>query len=454
MPINFFGEGSVSKAATAFVTGASFRDLRLKQDVFAASAQGSFPEWAKLWSTPASIAFGAEYRKESANQVTDAVSQRFNDFTGIRGGPTARNGALGGFTQSNFQPVAGDYDVKEAFVELALPVAADMPLFYTLDLNAAARVTDYSLSGQVNTWKVGAVWNPVEEFRLRITRSRDIRAPNITELFSGGVAGNSSARDPATGNQYPLLSFTRGNPNLKPETADTLTYGAVFQPSFLPGLGLSVDYYDINITGAIASLGAQTTIDECYKGSAPACAQITFANSTYSLNLYPLNLSSLINRGFDVEASYSFDFMGGRLGLRALGNYTTKNQTTTPGSVAVDRSGEAGQLNATFSANFSKGPFTVNVQNRFIGEGLYNAQYVVGVDIDKNDVPSRNYTDLSLKYAFESMGAQNEAFLTVNNLFNKTPPVLNTMSTFVQESDFSKYDIIGTYVTAGVRFKY
>jgi iron complex outermembrane receptor protein len=344
--------------------------------------------------------------------------------------------------------------VKEAFVELALPVAGNARLFKRLDLNAAARVTDYSTSGEVNTWKVGAVWEPVEDVRLRVTRSRDIRAPNIAELFSGGTAGNSFGRDPVSGVTYPLLSFTRGNPNLTPENADTLTYGVVYEPSFVPNLGLSLDYYNIEISGAIASLGAQATIDECARGSSLACEQVSFVSGAYRLNLVPLNLSSQINQGLDAEASYAFEAFGGRFGLRALANYTTKNQTTTPGAAPVDRSGEAGQLNATLSANFSRGPVSADVQTRLIGEGLYNAAYVVGVDIDSNQVPSRSYTSLSVRYRFARWGANNEAFLTINNVFNQDPPVLNSMSSFVQESDFSKYDPIGTYVTTGLRFKY
>jgi iron complex outermembrane receptor protein len=420
--------------------------------VAAAAFQGSLPEWAKLWAAPASLAFGVEYRKESADQDTDAISQRINDFTGIRGGPSARSGALGGFTQSNFQLVSGSLDVTEAFVEMALPVAANAPMADLLEVNAAARVTDYSTSGKVNTWKVGAVWKPVDAVWLRLTRSRDIRAPNTAELFSGGTAGNGFARDPVSGVTYPLLSFTRGNPHLTPENADTLTYGVVYEPPFVPGLDLSLDYYNINISDAIALLGFQVTIDECAKGSAIACEQVSFVNGGYRLSLIPLNLSSQINRGFDGEATYVFPAFGGRMILRALANYTTKNQTTTPGAASVDRAKEAGQLTATVSANFSRGPLVLNLQARLIGEGLYNAAYVVGVDIDSNDVPSRTYTDLSLKYLFQAGGSKNEAFLTINNLFNQVPPVANSMSSFVQESDYSRYDPIGTYVTAGIRF--
>jgi outer membrane receptor protein involved in Fe transport len=454
VPTNWFGEGSVTENAYRYTNGTSFRNLKLKQDVAAASMQGTLGEWAKLWGDSASIAFGAEARKESAAQTSDLVSQSFINFNGLRGGPASRNGALGGFTQSNFQPVSGEVTVKEAFGELALPIAADKPFFKLLDVNAAARVTDYSTSGRVTTWKIGAVWEPGEDLRLRLTRSRDIRAPNISELFSGGTAGNGTVRDPATGILVPSLSFTRGNPDLGPETADTLTYGVVYEPSFVPGLGMSLDYYDIDITDAIATIGGQTTVDECAKGSQIACQQITIVSGTYRLNIAPLNLARVINRGFDGELSYSLPVAGGRLGLRALGNYTTVAKSTTPGAATIDRAKEAGQLQATFSANYNRGPLGLNVQTRYISDGLYNAQYIVGTDIDSNHVPKRFYTDLSVKYKFEAMGADSEVFLNVNNVFNKKPPVSNSQSTFVIETDVAKYDIIGTYATVGIRFAY
>jgi outer membrane receptor protein involved in Fe transport len=214
------------------VTGDSWRYLKLTQDVAAVNVQGSLPDWAALWSKPASLAVGAEWRRETANQTSDAVSQAINNFAGLRGAASSQSGTLGGFYASNPQPISGRVTVKELYGELALPVAADRPFIKALDLNAAVRLTDYSTSGQVVTWKLGGVWKPVQDLTLRLTRSRDIRAPNILELFSGGVAGNATVIDPKTGATVPFLGYTRGNPDLKPEKANTLTFGMVCsQPS-------------------------------------------------------------------------------------------------------------------------------------------------------------------------------------------------------------------------------
>ncbi len=453
VPLNPFGVGSISAAAADYVTGDSWKDLNLKQDVAAAAFQGTVP-FLKLWDEPASLAFGAEYRKEKAGQTSDAISQETIDYAGMRGGPTSQQGQVGGFYASNPQPVFGQISIKEAYAELGLPVIRDQPLFSELSVNGAARIADYSTSGAIKTWKIGGVWKPVNDVRLRATRSRDIRSPNITELFSGGAQGTNFVLDSKTGLTVPYTSRTTGNPNLNPETADTLTFGAVYEPSFAPGLGLSVDYYDIDIKGAVASLGAQGTLDECNRGSALACSQIQLIGGAYRMALSPLNLASLQNRGIDLEASYSFPLYGGRMNLRALANRTTKNKSLTPGSVAFDRAKEAGQDNATFTFAYDRGPFTMFVQERYISDGLYRAEYVTGVDINYNHVPEKWYTDLTVKYKFDMYGAKNEVFLTVNNLFDRQPAVNNSLSTFVGESDYSRYDPIGTYFTTGIRFRY
>jgi iron complex outermembrane receptor protein len=453
VPINPFGEGSISAAGQAYVTGDSWKDLNLTQDVLSGSFQGSLP-FLKLWDEPASLAFGGEYRKEKAAQTSDLISQQIVDYTGIRGGPPSQIGQQGGFYASNPQPISGQISIKEAFAELGLPIVRDHPFFEELSLNGAARIADYSTSGAIKTWKIGGVWKPYADLKLRITRSRDIRSPNITELFSGGAQGTNFVFDSKTNTTVPYTSQTKGNPQLQPETADTLTFGGVYEPSFLPGFGMSVDYYDIDISGAIASLGAQGTLDECNRGSAVACAQIQFIGGAYRMALSPLNLASLQNRGIDIEASYSFPLYDGRMNLRALANRTLKNKSLTPGSVAFDRATEAGQDNATFTGTYERGPWTLFLQERYIGAGLYNVQYVTGVDIDYNHVPEKWYTDMTVKYKFQAFGSKSEAFLTINNLFNRKPAVLNSLSTFVGESDYSRYDPIGRYFTTGVRFRY
>ena len=127
-----------------------------------------------------------------------------------------------------------------------------------LDLNAAVRYTDYSTSGEVTTWKTGVTYSPVNEVTLRATRSRDIRAPNILELFQSPTQGTSQIVDPRTGLTDTFQGLTGGNTALEAEIADTIAAGIVYRPAWLDGFATSLDYYRIEIDDAIATLTAQT----------------------------------------------------------------------------------------------------------------------------------------------------------------------------------------------------
>ena len=166
-----------------------------------------------------------------------------------------------------------------------------MPLGLGLEFNGAVRATDYSTSGYVTTWRAGATWQPIEDIRFRVTRSRDIRAPNLNELFQAGTANTDSVSNPffnaVTGTATPLngvvyntasigySGLATGNLNLRPERADSWNIGGVVSPRFIPGFSASVDYFRIDLEGAIDSLSAQTIINFCFQGRTDVCAAIT-----------------------------------------------------------------------------------------------------------------------------------------------------------------------------------
>src|SRR5690606_18033648 len=158
VPINTFGGDAVTSAALAYVNGTPFYEQRMKQHVLATSISG---EPFSTWAGPASTAFGAEYRDQSVSGESDEIGQRR------------------GWLFGNFLPTEGSIDVKELFAETLLPLAEDRPLARSLDLNAAVRLTDYEVSGTVTTWKGGLTYEPADGLRIRATRSRDIRAPNL-----------------------------------------------------------------------------------------------------------------------------------------------------------------------------------------------------------------------------------------------------------------------------------
>jgi iron complex outermembrane receptor protein len=448
VPFNPFGVGSPSPESLDYISGRTFRDAELEQDFFAFTLRGSAPLFAQ---TRAALAAGVEYRKESATETSDEVSQSRIDLTGLRGAPPQLQDRPGGWLISNPQPQGGSYDVKEAFVEVGLPLLKDLPLVEQLDLNASLRRADYSGTGPVDAWKIGATYAPIDSARLRVTRSRDVRAPNILERFAARQTfGLNFVTDPATGAQIPYIGVRSGNPELGAELGDTWTIGLVLQPAAIAGLSFSVDYYDIDIDDAISSLSPQLTVDQCAQGVQLACDNIVESNGTYTIFQPFLNLDSQTLRGVDVELGYSFALASGQLAIRLFVNDRLEATATTPGAahptVTTDA---AGKVQGKLTLGYEADRFSIFVQERYIGGGLYNTQFKEGVDIDDNSLPAVWYTDLT---GVLKLG-ESELFLTVNNLLNEDPPPSPAVSTFQDGADRALYDFIGRYYTLGMRWR-
>src|SRR5690606_27260447 len=162
-----------------------------------------------------------------------------------------------GWQYANGSSFTGDVNVTEGYLETNVPLLANQPFADLLEVNGAVRLTDYSTSGQVTTWKLGAVWEPASFIRFRGTLSRDIRAPNALELFDTGKITPGRVTDRPSGIDAVADVRTGGNLDLQPEVARTWTAGVVLQPDFVPNLRMSADWFDIDIDGAIAALGPQ-----------------------------------------------------------------------------------------------------------------------------------------------------------------------------------------------------
>src|SRR5690606_1841834 len=159
-----------------------------------------------------------EYREDEIDASSDDISQ------------------ANGWFAVNAKPLSGDVNVKEVYAEAVVPLLNDSPLGYAMDVNGAVRLTDYSTSGRVNTWKFGVNYSPTDRRRLRAPWSRDLRAPSINELFSGQKQSVNLLIDPRTGANITAPLRTGGNPNLDPEISDALTAGVVYQPYWADGL--------------------------------------------------------------------------------------------------------------------------------------------------------------------------------------------------------------------------
>lgn len=467
VPLNIFGEGSSSQAAIDFVHGTSRWKAVNKMDLVAANFSA---EPFSLWAGPVSIAVGGEYRHQSIVQTSNGNPAVPTDFTGVRGATTANR-----FASVNVGVGAGAYTVKEIYGEIALPLARDSAIG-DLDLNGAARYTNYSTSGSVTTWKVGGSYQPIPDIRFRGTLSQDIRAPSLFELFAGKQQTTSPLTDLHTGTSSNTNVISSGNPGLKPEVARTLTVGGVFSPRFLPGFNLSVDYYRIRIRDAIAQPFTYIQMaDLCERsnGASELCAQIirpfgfenrTPANFPTEIRLQNLNLARTKVEGLDIEASYRMAALGGTIGARLIAtrlfHYRQQNSSVSP---VVDFAGNADFIQGFYplplpkwrgnlELSYVSETFNVSVQERHIGAFNKSDQFAYL----NNRVPATWYTDFNIGYRLSDVPANPELYLTVNNVFNQKGRLflISPLTGLNIPTARSVYDIVGRYFTVGVKTRF
>lgn len=469
VPHNAFNNGQESQAVQDYLFGHSRYSVLNETDNVSANVSGSpFSTWAG----PVSVSVGAEYRKARLEQTSNADPAVPFERTGLRGIGATRFGI------TNQGTANGKLNVKEINAEVLVPLARDMMLLHELSVTGAVRLTDYSTSGSVTTWKAGATWAPIDDLRFRVTRSRDIRAPNLFELFAGRTTTPQGLTDPhctdmRCGSGQTVQVQSGGNPNLKPEIANTLTAGVVFQPKFLRNFSLSVDYYDIDISDAITTLTpAQVLLDcEASNGSSSSCASITrpLAFSDRTINNFvqsvftgSINAATLRTRGVDVEAVYLKSLGEDEtLSLRLLANYAFKydlqsfaGQPVLKLAGATDTGGALvpfPKLKATLSASYENGPFGLFVQERVLGKMKFGPTSFY----EERGLPAVWYTDATVTMKIPGHGGNIEFFGTVNNIFNKQPPVFTDQLPGTRYPTIQGlYDIMGRYYTAGIRFRF
>lgn len=445
VPVNLFGSGSPSAEALAYFSGTQSLVSRFRQHSVAANLDG---EPFSTWAGPVSIAAGVEYRRQELDTAVDALSAAQAFFVGNP--PPIHPPAL---------------EVKEGYLETIVPLLSDLPFVNALELNGAVRFTDYSTSGGVTTWKLGLTHEVSKELRLRATRSRDIRAPNLIELFTGRQLAFDAVIDPANGEQTFIPTPTSGNPALEPEKAKTWTVGFVYEPSWIPGFRAAVDYYDIKLSGAISTLDAQDIVDRCFAGALDLCELVSRDSSGALIEVRDsfINLAELRTKGFDIEASYTTPLSAiveswqGDLSLRILATYV-KDLITDDGLAAVDRAGDVGtdlggvphwRWNA--SLTYDRGPFTWHGEGRYVGPGNIDHR----TTINDNHVKARFYLDTSVEMEIlDDEVGKVSLFGAVRNLLDKDPPNLPSSSVAPLATNGALYDVVGRYFTVGVRIKH
>lgn len=462
VPANPFGQGSLTDAVKNYATGTMRTVADITQTAGGASIEGvPFSNWAGK----VSVASGLEYRKEELVQQADSNSLRTAPaLTGV-------TAALDGVWQyGNPKPIGGSANVKEIFAETIIPLALDMPLVKSLDFNSAVRRTDYSLSGPVTSWKAGVTYSPIREMLFRGTRSLDIRAPNLNEQFAAGSQSVTSMVDPLLKLTYTARQVSVGNPDLKPETAETTIFGLTWEPSAVKGLRASVDWWNIDLKGAIARVNAASILNGCYgvNGSKLTPSYCTFitrdpvSNRIAQVRPPLVNLNAIKTDGIDFEVSYRFPLNAvlsetpGNVTVRLLGTYV-KSFVTNDGKSIIDNAGDqvgGAKLNMNLTTGYKNGPLSLFATGRYIQSTLMNNNYGPA-DIDNNVVPSRFYVNTSGLYKFYERqdGSDMSLFFKIDNLLNKNPPI--TAGTSNQPfASGAPYDLIGRTFTLGLRFNY
>lgn len=498
-PANLFnGAQSLSPDAVDFITTEAVSSSRLEQFVATLSFAGDTSQLFELPGGAIQFALGGEYREESSRDMLSDQDlgilpngQNINDASG---------GALfnlGLTDQIAVFNASGQFDVKEVFGEVRIPVLKETPFFHELTVEGAARYAEYSTIGGALTWNVAGTWAPIRDIRVRGTFSRAIRAPNISELFEPRQAATFRPSDPCeqptidaliaagdplaqnrlnncradgipAGYEDPLTArfggIAGGNPNLQEERANTWTVGAVFQPRFLPGLILSADYYSIEIEDAIQAVAAQDIVNTCY--DLPTfpnafCGQFTRNRNPNSptflgfnfLEQTQINFARLQTSGLDMSANYSFEIGSGHnFDLRVNANWTerldrffdpVRAEVSNPalGELGVPEWAGTGSIFWT-----SPGGFGMGWRTQYLGkQGIASAVQIERVDLEFGPAGIANAMwihDLSVSFTW------NEGFDIyggINNVTNEQP--------FISSSAFPVSGV-GRFYFLGMRARF
>ena len=485
VPFALFGNQPMSTAAINYVapppSNGPFSITGERQEAASFSINGT-P--IKDWAGDVALAFGAEYREEAYNTRADPYADgvtTINPNTAAYPADPTLDPTGNNWRSGNYHSGHGNYHVEEAFVELGIPLINDIA-WGKADLNLAGRATDYSTSGYVSTWKVGATWDtPLTGVRLRALQSRDVRAPNLSELFAAPVTSNTFVNDrtlAATAPQVQVQQRAIGNSNLKPETAQSTEVGAIYQPDFLPGFSLSVDYYRVAVKQEIGSLSAQQVVDLCQvSGNANYCPLFFLkgtpgtANQSFVIT-QPFNLAQNTAEGIDFEASYQFDLqqwgVPGTFDLRGLAAHVDKFFTNTgvPGAAVTETAGATDPLwKLNLSQTWNVGPVSFNLIERYFSNGVLNPYGIVCQPgtCPAPTIQTPTYSFMKTPgYLFVDLGGSYQitdsaqAYFKINNFANNLPgPVVggvfsNSPGAYVGGTGFA--DPIGRTYSIGVRF--
>lgn len=509
VPLNLFGPvGSISSAQAAFLNGQSTVTNKTQLSQVHAVLNGDFGFASPAASNPIGFAAGAEYRDYRAQRIPDAYALVPGELGGAGGAVL---------------PINGAFNVTEFFGEIIAPLVEDKPFFNKLTIEGGIRQSRYNIQAAGNpsfnatTWKAGGSWEPVADLKLRGNYQRAVRAPNIFELFApvstylvnltvdpcAGTAPTSNAnlaaiclaqgapaavigsiQSPASGQPN---ATGGGNPNIRPEIADTFTVGAILTPrTLVEGLTISVDYFNIKVNNAITEATPADILAACFgnitaaSASSTACTSIRRSTTTGRLSgssatvaglPQPLtNLGRLATDGIDLGVDYRRDLGFGRLNLNFQGTWTnSRTFRASPTSVTREcvgyYSANCLSIQPKFSWNqrttLTFGDVDLSLLWRHIDPVRYEpglTPLFSGTITGTTPVAGQNWNFNRIKtYDYFDLGARIRATdnfeftILVTNLLDRQPPIVGSNAGSTSFNSGNTYP--STYDTTGRAFR-
>jgi outer membrane receptor protein involved in Fe transport len=485
VPLNVFGPSSMTRAAFDYIRNPSVTTTNNVMDDISGSITGS-P--FSLWAGPVDLALSGEWRRQTYGVNSTAHPTDPFSCVGIQFNCTA---TLAPYANSTADFPTAEVTVGEGAFEAQIPLLKDFVLAKNLDANLAARYTNYSTSGAEWSWKAGATWDIDDNLSFRMTRSRDIRAPTLANLFAPLTIGTSVpladshvfGLDPATGlpydNNATPSTINQGNPKLLPELGDTWTAGYVFTPTFLPGFSVSMDYYNIDITQGIfgPSPFAPATQRACEdsEGASPVCllyvrplpfSNHTSANKVITINNFLVNTGGVSAEGVDTEVDYSHPINGHNFSARILVNYQPNLTYDLAPAPSVNVAGAADGVNVLPATPNVKGLMQINYE---VMRGLSttvqfryrNAMRQNGNDslifVKNLGVDPAWWADFNVSYKVATGPGDLNIFFNVRNVFNTPPEPWASTGGTAQIGTFGGWlqgdDPLGRYFKLGLSYK-
>lgn len=467
-PFNTMGATSATQAQLDYIGTTATRFAQHDQVVFALTVDGS------LFELPAgyvAAAFTAEHRRESA-----VISPSENMQKGLIFG----NSSL---------PMDGEIDVNELSAEVSVPLLEDAFFATDLTLETAFRYMDYSVTGEDNAWKLALNWGVTDELRVRLNRSKSVRAPNLGDLFTPNSKTFSSGRadvcraDSITesGSKYKenvikncqtaglaegwmpskewlaggsLPGYIQGNQNLKNETSNDYTLGLIYTPEFVEGLDLTLDYWSFEVEGAIEYFG-RNSVELCYESSSldnPFCSNVVRNEQTGEIEHFftrPINAAVINKKGVDVESAYRTELFSGDLALKLTATYLIDDNSNSTGRAEDFRNdvGETasprwkGRFNAVYSHDDSAYVLTMNYRHATVNDNDWTIE-----ENNYNNIPS--YTTFDFMYKTYLMD-ELQLRVGVNNILDREPP--RNPFTY-DEGEF--FDVKGRRLSLGAKYTF